>query len=143
MEATLLLADSAQTDAAGKVHALGLGWSVTSTPGPPFALVVLIRVPWTATNQRHQLTLTLLDADGQPFPGSADGSPTDPVRIEGEFEAGRPPGIPPGMSIDQSLSVNVSPGLPFVAGETYEWRMTIDGQTEPGWSARFWAQSDG
>ncbi len=56
MRIHLLLADSAQADPTGKVHALGLGWTVTSTPTPPAALIATIWVDWTEANQKFNLT---------------------------------------------------------------------------------------
>ena len=138
MQAVVLLADSAQTDPANKVHALGLGWSVTSTPTPPSALVVLLKVPWNATNRKHSFELRLIDADGQPVMLGRDpttGEPA-PLMVQGDFEVGRPPGIPPGMALDQAFAINLGP-LPLQGGQMYEWRLEIDGHHEDAWSARF------
>jgi hypothetical protein len=141
MQAVVLLADSAQTDPSNKLHALGLGWSVTTTPTPPAAVAVLMKVPWHQTNTRHQLLLRLVDADGRPAPPPTESSP-GPLVIEAEFEVGRPAGLPEGMAIDQSFTVVLGPGLPLDAGEVYEWRLDIDGQHEEGWSARFFVRRD-
>lgn len=129
MDVTLLLANSAEATPAGTVSALGIGWSVTSTPTPPAALVVLIRVPWDLTNVPHQLLLKLVDADGQdvmlgltPFGDEA------PLEIRGEFEVGRPAGIPRGTPIDQVMPINIGAGLALVPGGRYEWRLSIDGE---------------
>jgi hypothetical protein len=63
MDAVVLLADSAATDATGKVHALGLGWTMTSSPTPPMAVVVLFHVPWDQSNVKHNMVLELVDSD--------------------------------------------------------------------------------
>lgn len=115
MRAIVLLADSAQVDAQQKVHALGQGWTLTSTPTPPAAVCVFILVPWTATNQKHRFTLRLVDADGQEVTGAA----TQPLRVEGEFEMGRPPGAKPGAALTQPFVLNVPAGLELLAGESY------------------------
>lgn len=130
MKATLILADSGQTDPAGKLHALGLGWSVTSTPTPPITLLALIDCPWDQANVKHQFVIELLDADGHvvSFNTDAFGSPQPAVRIEAEFEAGRPPGIPAGTPLRQPFSLTLGPGVPLVAGQKYEFRLTIDGE---------------
>jgi hypothetical protein len=44
--AKLILCDYAVADPAGKVHMLGAGWSLTSSPTPPHAVVVLMKIPW-------------------------------------------------------------------------------------------------
>lgn len=128
MEAVLLLANSAEASPNGLVHALGLGWSVTSSPTPPAAVIVLLQVPWDQTNMRHKFRLSLVDADGHGVMLGQDplsGQPA-PLSIEGEFEAGRPPGLPHGTPIDQQLTLNIGP-LPLPPGQAYEWRLEING----------------
>ena len=66
LEVTLVLCDAAQVDPAGKVHMLGAGWSTTSSPTAPSAVVVMLGVPWDRTNQKIKARLGLTDADGQP-----------------------------------------------------------------------------
>jgi hypothetical protein len=140
MRATVLLADSAQADAANnKIHALGIGWSVTSTPTPAAAVVVILKVPWTATNTKHTVHLSLVDSDGQPVrPGGGD-----PLEVDGEFELGRPAGLPPGTEIDHNFVLNLSPGIPLPSGQMYEWRLSIDGRHEEDWVARFYVRPGG
>jgi len=53
VEAHVLLADFAQADASGKVNALGLGWSLTGTPIPNHAVVIMLKVGWDETNKPH------------------------------------------------------------------------------------------
>jgi hypothetical protein len=65
VEAHVLLADFAQSDQAGKVNALGLGWSVVSTPAPHHSVIVMVGVGWDETNIPHQLDLQLLTEDGK------------------------------------------------------------------------------
>ncbi len=49
----LILCDAAQTDAAtGKIHMLGAGWTITSSPTAPHAVALMIQVPWDRTNQK-------------------------------------------------------------------------------------------
>lgn len=128
MKATLLLADSAQADPNGKVHGLGVGWSMIGTPTPPMAIVVLIDCPWDQTNMKHQLTIDLVDADGRAvsFQQDALGNPEPAVHIEADFESGRPPGIPAGTPLRQPLVINLGPGLPLTPGQKYEFRIAIN-----------------
>src|SRR4051812_24732126 len=119
ISATMLLADSAQV-AEGKLYLLGGGWDRT-LPGHPSAVAVHVRVSWDLTNRQHHLRLELLDHDGQLVEGPApDGQPV-PVRIEGDFEVGRPPGTPQGMDIGIPLAFNIAP-LAVEAGRQYTWR---------------------
>lgn len=136
MRATVLLADAAQTDPQGKVHALGLGWTVTSSPTPPMALVVLIEVDWTESNRKFPFRAELLTADGHPVTTQTPLG-EQPVTLEGDFEAGRPPGIPAGTPLAIPFAVNLGPGFPLVHGQRYEWRVHLDGRTEESWAASF------
>lgn len=136
MEAHLLLADFAQAEpSTGKVNALGLGWSVTSTPTPHHALVVVLKVGWDETNASHHMILRLLTADGQqadvPTPFGVQ-----PLTVEVDFEVGRPPGTMRGQSIDHSTAINVGPGLPLTPGR-YEWRLQIGDEQRDEWRAAF------
>ncbi|MGH3329096.1 MAG: DUF6941 family protein [Streptomycetales bacterium] len=137
MQATLLLADAANRDADGKVNALGMGWSITSAPTPPMALIMLFKVPWDETNRKHHLRLSLVDSDGQPVEVPAPMG-TGPIEVRGEFEAGRPPGVPKGTAIDMSQVVPVGPGIPLRPGHTYQWRLEIDDQPREEWVASFY-----
>lgn len=129
MDVTLLLANSAEATPAGTVSALGIGWSVTVTPTPPQALIVLLRVPWDVTNVKHELLLKLVDGDGHDvLLGQTPFGEPAPLEIRGEFEVGRPAGIPHGTPIDQAMPITIGPGLPLVPGGSYEWRLSIDGE---------------
>jgi hypothetical protein len=122
LDVQLILCDAAQADAgSGKVHMLGAGWSITSSP-TSHAVALLIKVPWDRANERLNLTLELRDADGGavllPTPnGNAA------VRAQGELEVGRPAGIAPGSALDASFAMNVPP-LPLPPGR-YEWHVTV------------------
>jgi hypothetical protein len=89
---------------------------------------VKIAVPWDAANIPHQFTARLVTEDGgDPVLTQPDGSEA-PARIEfqGQFEAGRPPGVPPGSELDAPFAVNIA-GLPLVVGR-YEWQVSIDSE---------------
>jgi hypothetical protein len=126
VEAQLILCDAAVADPTGKIHMLGAGWTVVSTPTPGHAVAVLARVPWDRANQKLPLRLQLLDSDGHPAELlTAEG----PQRLEAnaELEVGRPPGVTPGSPLAASFALNI-PSLPLPPGR-YEWRLQI-AQTE-------------
>jgi len=134
----ILLADFAQTSE-GKVSALGLGWTITGTPTPPMAVILLIDIPWDKTNKKHKVTLALLDADGHPVVVGQDANTGKPQHIQfnADVEAGRPAGIPEGTEQRTSTAIAIGPGIPLTAGQAYEWRLEIDGEHKELWSARF------
>lgn len=135
MEAHVLLADFAQS-VAGKVNALGLGWSVTGTPTPNHAVVLVLRVGWDETNVNHHLVLRLLTADGVNAVEVPTPFGSQPLTVEIDLEVGRPPGLARGSSVDHSLAVNIGPGMPLTAGR-YEWRLLINDEQRDEWRAAF------
>jgi hypothetical protein len=136
MKVTLLLADYAKV-AEGKLDVLGAGWSMMRAGGPfGFFVAALFQVPWDQTNTKHAFRLELLDADGRPV-ATADRSQT--IRIDGEFEVGRPAGLKPGTPVDAPLVVPFGP-LELDSGR-YEIRLTIDGETKEDWFVAFTLES--
>jgi hypothetical protein len=134
MEATLFLADSAQTSPDGKLHALGIGWAQTSSPvTAPSAVAFILHVPWNETNRRVRWTLDLLDADGKAVVVQTGSESFTSVHIENEIEVGRPPGTKPGAAINVPFAVNMSP-MPLSPDRTYVWVLRI-GERE--WRAPF------
>ena len=132
MRATMLLSDAAQA-VQGKLYVIGGGWTMT-VPGASSAVAIQMLVPWDQTNTRHRWRLELLDADGGqvvlPSPAGER-----PVELEGEFEVGRPAGVPRGADIGVAIAVNVGP-LPLELGR-YEWRLSIDGELDENWRLAF------
>ena len=102
---------------------MGGGWNVLFAGGQPVntSLAILVVVPWDQTNQKHELAIELLTADGEPVE-MAD----QRVAVSGEFEVGRPPGVKPGTSMNTPFVWNFN-GLVLEPGG-YEWKLAIDGQ---------------
>lgn len=130
MHVTLLLADSAQV-ADAKLFILGGGLTFIGPNPQPVAVAARIEVPWDLANVRHSWTLELVDEDGNPVIAG-----DRPVLVAGEFEAGRPPGVAPGSPLPVPMAINFS-SLPVAQGRTYQFRLAIDGTTEPEWQVRF------
>jgi hypothetical protein len=89
---------------------------------PQHAVAVLMKIPWDRSNVQLPITLQLFTGDG-----SAVDLPTEdgsvPMLGQGVVEAGRPPGVPPGVMLDASFVLNIGP-LPLPPGR-YEWRLTF------------------
>ena len=134
MDATLFLADAAQVSPDSKLHALGIGWTQTSSPmTAPSAVAFILHVPWDETNRRLTWTLDLLDADGKPVVLPSEPGKFTVIHMENEIEVGRPPGIKPGSSINVPFAVNITP-LPLGANQTFVWVLRV-GDRE--WRASF------
>lgn len=126
IEAQLLLCDAAVADQGGKLHMLGAGWSITSSPTSPQAVAVMLKIPWDRANERLALMLRLLDDDGRPVAvATTDG--TQELTMGGDIETGRPPGVTPGSQLDAGLVFNV-PSLPLPPGR-YQWRLEVADDT--------------
>ena len=134
MRVTMMLADYVQV-ADGKLTIVGGGWSVTGPMPVPFGVALLFQVPWDRANMKHRFRLELVDADGDPVAMETDDG-AQPLVIEGEFEAGRPPGLRPGTPLDVPIGINV-PGAPIPPGGRYEWRLSVNGETEDDWRLAF------
>lgn len=128
MNSTILLADFAQV-ADGKLYILGGGWSVARFAGPAqMALAIRVLVPWDQANERHALKLDLRRQDGQHF--LID---DQPIELGGEFDVGRPAGVPRGSELDALFAFSVG-GFSLPPG-SYYWQLFID--DEPAQRASF------
>ncbi len=90
-------------------------------------LAAKINVPWDQTNRRHKVAARLLTEDGEQVVIG------QPVAVEGEFEVGRPVGLPHGSTVDAPLVLTFN-NLVLPSGR-YEWRLEID--TEPAANVHF------
>jgi hypothetical protein len=133
MRANVMLADAAQA-IQGKLFVLGGGWNMIK-PGGPSAVAILIQVPWDQTNRKHHWLLELMDGDGEPVVVPTPLGEEQPVRLEGDFEVGRPPGTTAGSELGVPLAVNLGP-LPLALGR-YVWRLSIDGESHDYWRQPF------
>ena len=134
MKVTLILADAAQV-AEGKLNVLGGGWCVTGPQPVPSALAGVIEVPWNLTNANHSFQFELIDLDGNPVIVEGPNGP-EPVVIPGGFEVGRPPGIRPGSYQPVPFALTIGP-IPLPSGSHFEWRLSINGQTQEDWRLAF------
>jgi len=133
-----LLCDHAQVSG-GKLFVSGAAISrITSAPvDPPFrvnvALAVVVTIPWTATNQAHELTIELVSetsegndriplAQGLP-PGA---NPSNEGKIIAQFNAGRAPEMHPGEDSLMPIALPL-PGFPLPRPGDYFFEIEVDG----------------
>ncbi|HUV44844.1 MAG TPA: hypothetical protein VMW13_08450 [Dehalococcoidales bacterium] len=120
----LILADSAQV-VGNKVYLLGGGWDrlTVNTQFPAnqrCAVALSMIVPWNETNQKHSFEVEIAADD----PTTEE--PKSVVKAGGQFEAGRPPGIPPGQ--DQRIQLAIDMNLKIETAGTKVIIARIDGQ---------------
>ncbi len=134
VEVDAFLADSVVV-AEGKLYAQGAGWDTLVAGAfpvrhPRLGVGVLLRVPWTATNQMHRFAVRIVDQDenklvlGAAPPGSeiSDGKVRE---IVGQFNLGRPPFLTIGDSQVVPIALNID-GIEFPAPNTYSVVISVD-----------------
>lgn len=128
MQTIILLCDYAES-IGGKLYIMGGGWTVCPSGPRNMAVAIRILVPWDEANSRHEMALILQDSNGATVTLGEQ-----PVRHDGTFEVGRPPGLPPGTELEFT-SVMGFVGLPLDPEKGYRWQLEIDG--EPSAHASF------
>lgn len=127
-----ILCDSA-TSADGKLYIHGGGWNTMNTPTTPFvqprtSIGLILGVPFTATNQKHELEITLENQDGDKLAldgeSVVEGGPPQ-VRAGAEFALGRPPLLQPGERQTVPFAVNLD-ALRFVKPGNYSFVIRVD-----------------
>jgi len=113
----LILADSAQV-VGNKLYLLGGGWDalVVQKAFPvnqALSIAVSIKVPWNGTNQKHSFEIEITAED------TTTEEQKSLAKMGGQFEVGRPPGIPQGQDQRIQMAVGVviaidSPGIKTV-----------------------------
>jgi hypothetical protein len=109
------------------------GWSFIG-PGPAtFVVAGIAHCPWHEANQRHDLKIELIDADGEAVLHPENGQP---LMVHGQFEIGRPPGTKPGSSVPMPFAFPF--GLPDLPpGSQYEIRVIVNGECRDDWRLPF------
>lgn len=116
----IILADSAQV-VDGKLYVLGGGWkTLTVTSDFPvvhqMGLALSFEVPWGETNMPQTSRIAIQTADGREI-----------MKIDVQFEVGRPPGVPAGP---QRFQFAANFGLQFEEPGTYVIVGSVEGQED-------------
>lgn len=144
----VLLADYVAVDSAGKLTAVGAGFTMIGLEPTgltaPMHIAVMIDVPSKYDGQEFALSLQLHDDvnDGAvQVAGAASGLP-EALRVQQVIAVTRPQAngafyLPPSMFARVQISMGFPNGLPLAAGGFYSWRAEVDGQHHPSWGASF------
>lgn len=137
MRATIVLADFAETDPAGKVHILGAGWSLTGPLPGPQAVVGFIQVPPERGTEPISFILRLSDRSGNvvEVPGLVG---MQPMEISGQIQVIQPEEWDGTSDLNAAFAVNVM--LPLPQGLSYAWTLEVDGKDLA--SASFYVRSN-
>ncbi len=146
--AVVLVADYIGVDAAARINALGVGFSITGMGqngfSAPHHVADLIDIPSQYAGEVFALTLELRDKDANTVvqvPGPAGA--LEALRIQQATRVERP--NLPGYYLPQEMFCRVQAAIAFVNGITltpgrfYAWSLEIDGHHRPGWEATFYA----
>jgi hypothetical protein len=114
----LILADSAQVQGE-KLHMLGGGWSMIWVKEFPaqhqMAVAAGILIPWLDTNARHEFRIRIVAEDAAVF-----------GEVQGQFEQGRPAGMPAGTTQRVMIAANMGIRLDRACEASVE--LLIDGE---------------
>ncbi|MEX2237981.1 MAG: hypothetical protein WEB00_10645 [Dehalococcoidia bacterium] len=114
----LLVADSAQI-ANNRLYLLGGGWNHQRVKAFPadvsLGMAVGVRVDWNETNVKRRLELLVQDGDGNQL-----------MKVEAQFETGRPAGIPQGASQLVQIAANGRVKVPEAG--SYQIVCNVDGE---------------
>jgi hypothetical protein len=148
---TLILADYAVFDAAGKLNLVGGIWVATQAiptplgPGlPEQHVVAIIDIPQDFAGEQVAVTLALRDPSGEPVraPIASAGEEPQYVRVAqvATIEKPRIPGVqaPKELSCRINVQMGLPLGLPLEPGNVYSWTVHIDDVTRPEWSTPFY-----
>jgi hypothetical protein len=132
MRACVLLANFAKVSD-DMLDTMGAGWTFIG-PGPvSFFVAGLVSHDWHELNRQHNMTVELLDSDGQPVPNPANGNP---AAATAQWEMGRPPGTKDGSSLNFPFAVPFG-AFELEPGQQYVVMVTIDGETRDDWRLPF------
>jgi hypothetical protein len=132
---TMVLADHAQA-ADGKLNIIGGGWTIIGPDPTPFAIALIIEVPWALTDQKHTFRMELIDQDGNTLRAKTDDGEQE-IALEGDFTVDRPDGVPFGTPFSVPVAINMPSPPPIPPGGRYEWRLEINHKTHADWRLGF------
>lgn len=147
---TVLLADYANVDAAGKVNVLGgffsmLGYNPETKHAAPHHVVVVIDLPAALAGQEFALQLQMRnETRGEAVRFISPAGVLEPLQIAQAQRVPPAPVMPNGMSLPTGHPIRthtvlgIDAGVALVEpGHEFSWKLSIDGQSKTGWDARF------
>ncbi len=120
----LILCDCAQV-VGNKLYLIGGGWDrLSASKAFPIqqhaSIAVALKIPWAETNQRHKFEIEVMGEDQD------SEQPKSMAKVQGQFEVGRPPGIPVGQ--DQRIQLAIDMILVIDSAGTKTVAARIDGE---------------
>lgn len=115
----IILADGAEV-VNNKLYLLGGGWDALTINGTlplnyPCAVAIAFTVPWREADQQQNIEIEIADEDGDEL-----------LKVPGQVEVGRPPGVPLGNAHRVQMAIRL--GLPLRHTGTYAVIARIEGR---------------
>jgi hypothetical protein len=102
-----------------KLYVMGGGWETLTVNAVPaqhaVAVAVAFSVPWSETNQQHDIQIEILDQESKSL-----------VKVDGQIEVGHPSGVPFGQG--QHIQMGVNLGLTIEKLGPHSIATRIEGQ---------------
>jgi len=146
---TVFIGDYISVDhGSGKVYGLGLGFQfIPANPPanltPPMSLGVLIDIPSKYAGQQVPVVIELRDLTLNQVVSFIPPGATSPeaLRIQQLMIVNKPaiPSVyvPDTVPARLQAAITFTNGITVSPGHRYAWKVEIEGQTRPGWSAEF------
>ena len=136
---TIHLARAANV-AGGQLDVLGLGWDVIGPgPLPSHVLIVSVRAPGSRDERPLTIRFELRRASGEPVV-LGDDETAQPVQVSAEVALPSSSAVPEGLRRRAISIVEIAAGMALEPG-LYEWVVSVDDDTEPGWRRRFYVRA--
>ena len=115
MEIEFLIIANAVEAVNGKIYMIGGGWDRWTSRTYPcpmhLGIAIGLLMPWDETNERHHISISIVDADGKPVV----------PEMGADMEVGRPAGMKPGSTQRAVLAINAA--FPLQSPGRYEVRL--------------------
>lgn len=136
-EVNAIIADYAAADAIGKLNVVGGGINLIgqqpSGATAPFTVLIMVGVPSRFAGQEYALTVDLMNETmGRPVSVPSEDGPPQALRAQ-QVVTVPPLQVPPGFKppkdayVYHNVAMGFPNGIPLPAGNTYDFRVQIDG----------------
>jgi hypothetical protein len=145
--AVVLLADYISVDAAHKLNALGLGFSIAGLQPagvtPPMSVALLVELPARYAGEQFSASLELRDVTtDQVVEFASPAGVQEALRVQQLVPVEKPqmPGVllPSEAPCRVQMVISFTNGLALTPGHSYAWIGQIDGQGRHDWRAQFY-----
>lgn len=145
-QVTLVIADFANADVAGKINVVGGGVAFLGRQAPnhsaAFTLAVSVAVPEKHAGKQYALSIELHDiTTGELVKVPSDNGGLEPLRAQQAVTVAPivlDPNVvkPDDVMVSHNVILNFTAGIPLPEGHSFEWRVQIDMEHRKHWFAR-------